>query len=66
VLANVTGVSGSGKSTLVSQFLVEAMAERLGHALPVAEGADYPVGDKLQEAPVATMAERSSTSPGAA
>ncbi len=33
VLTSVTGVSGSGKSTLVSQFLVETMAERLGHAL---------------------------------
>ncbi|MCP3387673.1 excinuclease ABC subunit UvrA [Bradyrhizobium sp. CCGB12] len=33
VLASVTGVSGSGKSSLISQFLVEAMAEHLGHAL---------------------------------
>jgi excinuclease ABC subunit A len=31
VLTCVTGVSGSGKSSLVSQFLVEAVAERLGH-----------------------------------
>jgi excinuclease ABC subunit A len=31
VLTSVTGVSGSGKSTLVSQFLVEAVSERLGH-----------------------------------
>jgi excinuclease ABC subunit A len=31
VLTCVTGVSGSGKSTLISQFLVEAVAERLGH-----------------------------------
>jgi excinuclease ABC subunit A len=31
VLTSVTGVSGSGKSTLVSQFLVEAVLERLGH-----------------------------------
>ena len=30
VLTCVTGVSGSGKSSLVSQFLVEAVAERLG------------------------------------
>ncbi|MFT4120834.1 excinuclease ABC subunit UvrA [Bradyrhizobium sp.] len=30
VLTCVTGVSGSGKSTLISQFLVEAVAERLG------------------------------------
>jgi excinuclease ABC subunit A len=31
VLTSVTGVSGSGKSTLVSQFLVEAVLESLGH-----------------------------------
>jgi excinuclease ABC subunit A len=31
VLTCVTGVSGSGKSSLVSQFLVEEVAERLGH-----------------------------------
>jgi excinuclease ABC subunit A len=31
VLTSLTGVSGSGKSTLVSQFLVEAVSERLGH-----------------------------------
>jgi excinuclease ABC subunit A len=30
VFTSVTGVSGSGKSTLVSQFLVEAVADRLG------------------------------------
>ena len=33
VIASVTGVSGSGKSSLISQFLVEAVAEHLGHAL---------------------------------
>lgn len=33
VLTSVTGVSGSGKSTLVSQFLVEAVLEKLGHRL---------------------------------
>ncbi len=33
----VTGVSGSGKSSLVSQALVELVAERLGHQLPVGE-----------------------------
>lgn len=32
VLASVTGVSGSGKSSLISQFLVDAVAEHLGHA----------------------------------
>lgn len=31
VLTCVTGVSGSGKSTLVSQFLVDAVGDRLGH-----------------------------------
>ncbi|EHR04948.1 excinuclease ABC subunit UvrA [Bradyrhizobium sp. WSM471] len=31
VLASVTGVSGSGKSSLISQFLVDAVAEHLGH-----------------------------------
>jgi excinuclease ABC subunit A len=31
VLTSVTGVSGSGKSTLISQFLVEAVSEKLGH-----------------------------------
>jgi excinuclease ABC subunit A len=31
VLTSVTGVSGSGKSTLISQFLVEAVLEKLGH-----------------------------------
>lgn len=30
VLTCVTGVSGSGKSSLISQFLVEAVADRLG------------------------------------
>ncbi len=33
VLTSVTGISGSGKSSLVSQFLVEAVAEKLGHAI---------------------------------
>jgi excinuclease ABC subunit A len=31
VLTCVTGVSGSGKSSLVSQFLVEAVGDELGH-----------------------------------
>jgi excinuclease ABC subunit A len=31
VLTSVTGISGSGKSTLISQFLVEAVSEKLGH-----------------------------------
>jgi excinuclease ABC subunit A len=33
VMTSVTGVSGSGKSTLVSQFLVEAALDKLGHAI---------------------------------
>ena len=63
VLASVTGVSGSGKSTLVSQFLVEAVAERLGHALPAGEEGDTP-GDALHDAPVATMAGEIVNEPG--
>jgi excinuclease ABC subunit A len=35
VFTSVTGVSGSGKSSLVSQVLVELVAERLGHRIPV-------------------------------
>ncbi len=53
VLASVTGVSGSGKSTLVSQFLVEAVAERLGHPTAIEEEADI-----LEGRPVATVAGR--------
>jgi excinuclease ABC subunit A len=59
VLASVTGVSGSGKSTLVSQFLVEAVAERLGHALPPAEADDatgHAPGNMLRDAPIAPLA----------
>lgn len=33
VIASITGVSGSGKSSLISQFLVEAVADHLGHTL---------------------------------
>src|SRR6202042_1944154 len=50
VLTSITGVSGSGKSTLISQFLVEAVAERLGHALPTEESSS------LEERPAATLA----------
>jgi excinuclease ABC subunit A len=53
VLASVTGVSGSGKSTLVSQFLVEAVAEKLGHPAAIEEEADA-----LEGRPVATVAGR--------
>ncbi len=53
VLASVTGVSGSGKSTLVSQFLVEAVAEKLGQ--PIAREEE---GDALEGRPVATVAGR--------
>ncbi|MDB5631732.1 MAG: uvrA, partial [Tardiphaga sp.] len=37
VFTSVTGVSGSGKSSLISQFLVDAVAEKLGHR---SEGAE--------------------------
>jgi excinuclease ABC subunit A len=37
VLTSVTGVSGSGKSSLISQFLVEAVAEKLGQHSEVVE-----------------------------
>lgn len=50
VLNSITGVSGSGKSTLISQFLVETVAERLGHVLPVTES------DSLEERPGTTLA----------
>jgi excinuclease ABC subunit A len=40
VLTSVTGVSGSGKSTLVSQFLVEAVLEKLGHHIEQEEEED--------------------------
>ncbi len=42
----VTGVSGSGKSSLVSQALVELVAQRLGHALPLEDE-----GEELERAP---------------
>jgi excinuclease ABC subunit A len=50
VLTSVTGVSGSGKSTLVSQFLVEAVLERLGHDIEP-EDED----DPLQQTAVKTL-----------
>lgn len=37
VMTSVTGISGSGKSTLVSQFLVEAVANKLGHPPPAGD-----------------------------
>ncbi|MEA2882126.1 MAG: excinuclease subunit [Bradyrhizobium sp.] len=40
VLTSVTGVSGSGKSTLISQFLVEAVLEKLGHHIEQEEEED--------------------------
>ncbi|WP_342739358.1 excinuclease ABC subunit UvrA [Bradyrhizobium sp. B117] len=33
VITGITGVSGSGKSSLISQFLVDAVADHLGHTL---------------------------------
>ena len=41
VFTSVTGVSGSGKSSLISQFLVEAVSDRLGQRHePIEEDAD--------------------------
>ena len=31
VFTSVTGISGSGKSSLISQFLVDAVGDELGH-----------------------------------
>jgi excinuclease ABC subunit A len=50
VLTSVTGVSGSGKSTLVSQFLVEAVLEKLGHHIEPEEE-----DDPLERATVKTL-----------
>jgi excinuclease ABC subunit A len=50
VLTSVTGVSGSGKSTLVSQFLVEAVAEKLGHQIDTEDESD-----KLEQATIKTL-----------
>jgi excinuclease ABC subunit A len=49
ILTCVTGVSGSGKSSLVSQFLVDAVGDRLGHRRE-----PDPEDDRLEEA-VATL-----------
>jgi len=51
VLTSVTGVSGSGKSSLVSQFLVEAVAEKLGHA----NSSDGDEEDALERTTIATL-----------
>ena len=51
VLTSVTGVSGSGKSSLISQFLVEAVAEKLGHE--IASGEDEE--DDLERTAIATL-----------
>ncbi len=48
VFTTVTGVSGSGKSSLVSQALVELVADRLGHQLPVSDDES----EELERAPV--------------
>ncbi|WP_445491586.1 excinuclease ABC subunit UvrA [Rhodopseudomonas sp. RCAM05734] len=51
VFTSVTGVSGSGKSSLISQFLVEAVADRLGQrSEPVEDDADT-----LQEEGIKTL-----------
>jgi excinuclease ABC subunit A len=39
VFCSVTGISGSGKSSLISQFLVEALADKLGKQAPSSENA---------------------------
>src|SRR6204780_5052145 len=49
VFTCVTGISGSGKSSLIGQFLVDAVADRLGQRSEAAD--DY---DSL-EAPVVTL-----------
>lgn len=51
VMASVTGVSGSGKSTLISQFLVDAVAGHLGHALRDSDDD----ADELEKQIVATL-----------
>jgi excinuclease ABC subunit A len=50
VMTSVTGVSGSGKSTLVSQFLVEDVLDRLGHAIELKEE-----DGQLEQATVKTL-----------
>jgi excinuclease ABC subunit A len=51
VFTTVTGVSGSGKSSLVSQALVELVAARIGHELPV----DADEVEELERAAPATL-----------
>jgi excinuclease ABC subunit A len=45
VFTSVTGISGSGKSSLISQFLVEAVGDALGHRIESEgeDGLDRPV-----------------------
>lgn len=45
VFTSVTGVSGSGKSTLISQFLAQAVAEKLGQRSSLAQTDDSEVLD---------------------
>jgi excinuclease ABC subunit A len=54
LLTSVTGISGSGKSSLVSQALVELVAEKLGHQLPVEEED----GSEQERPPEATLEGR--------
>jgi excinuclease ABC subunit A len=49
-MTSVTGVSGSGKSTLVSQFLVEAALDKLGHVMESVEE-----HDRLEQTTVKTL-----------
>jgi excinuclease ABC subunit A len=39
VFCSVTGISGSGKSSLIGQFLVDALADKLGKQAPSSENA---------------------------
>jgi excinuclease ABC subunit A len=50
VFTSVTGVSGSGKSSLISQFLVGAVAEKLGQQHEVAEADDDPLSADVTSA----------------
>lgn len=52
LFTSVTGVSGSGKSSLISQFLVEAVSEKLGERAAAA----HEERDPLDDVPVATQA----------
>lgn len=52
LFTSVTGISGSGKSSLISQFLVEAVADKLGERSAVTKDENDPFGP----APIMTIA----------